>query len=126
MNTPSRIPSHEHFSADDWLELTADDAGMRRGLHDIFVEEAPKLLARIDDALAHGQSAVAADAAHALRSLVATVGGRRAFALAGDFERRARAGDLSSGRDTVDALGASLHHLGAALRAFIEREDSPC
>jgi len=126
VNTPNSEPADEHFSAEDLLAVTVDDPGMRRGLRDILLDESPRLLARIGSALDAGDGAAAADAAHALKSLVATVGGRRAFALANVIETTARSGGAPPARTAFDALASSLIHLATALTAFVECEERAC
>lgn len=126
MTTNAHDAAADDFCANDLLAVTADDAGMREGLRDILVEEAPRMLTRMDAGLAAASAVLVADAAHAVKSLVATVGGRRAFALADALERRARQGDTSDARQGADALAASIGKLTADLTAFIERERRTC
>ena len=117
-------PSDAHFSVEDFLAVTAADEEMRRELRAIFLDESPRLLARVQASLSAGHADDVADTAHALKSLVAAVGGRRAFGLADLLERDARSGRLDG--DAVDALADALLRLGTLLTAFIEGEAAPC
>lgn len=117
-------PSDPDFSVEDFLAITAADAEMRRELRLIFLDEAPRLLARIAAAVSTHDAHDVAYAAHALKSLVASVGGRRAFSLADALEVNAREGRLD--REMADALASTLLHLGARLTAFIDGEARPC
>jgi|GEM_PF-3632216 len=117
---------HDAFDSGDFLALTTNDVEMRHGLLAIFLDEAPQLAERLSRALAADDSREVALAAHALRSLLASVGGRASFRCAGEIERAAKAGDLMAAAALHGELGESTELLRIALIAFVRGEQPSC
>lgn len=117
---------HDAFNSGDFLALTTNDVEMRHGLLEIFLSEAPQLAERLSRALAADDPREVALAAHALRSLLASVGGRAAFHCAGEIERAAKGGDLVAAAALHGELGESTELLRTALIAFVRGEQPPC
>lgn len=115
------LAADDVFNSNDLVTLTGDDDEMRRGLRDILSDELPSLLARLDHGFSSGDCVEVKDAAHALRSLVSTVGGRAAFRMAGEIERLAREGNLEAGAAWRTPLVDASTQLRTALSAFVER-----
>ena len=117
---------HDAFDSGDFLALTANDVEMRHGLIEIFLSEAPELAGRLSRALAADDPREVALAAHALRSLLSSVGGRAAFRCAGEIERAAKGGDLVTAAALHGELGESTELLRTALIAFVRGEQPSC
>lgn len=117
---------HDAFDSGDFLALTTNDVEMRHGLLEIFLSEAPQLAERLSRALAANDPREVALAAHALRSLLSSVGGRAAFRCAGEIEQAAKGGDLVAAAALHGELGESTELLRTALIAFVRGEQPSC
>jgi two-component system, sensor histidine kinase and response regulator len=80
-----------------------------------FLEEAPRLLARIGDALATNDAAALARAAHTLKSAVGNFPAPAAVEAAQRLEERGRRGDLAGAEADRAALERAVAPLSAAL-----------
>jgi CheY-like chemotaxis protein len=89
-------------------------------LLDLFAAECPKVMGEISAALAARDARRAQVAAHALKGMVATLGGQAAFEAAFAVEQLAQAGDLTGAEGAAAALVHALGRLQEALLEFRE------
>jgi HPt (histidine-containing phosphotransfer) domain-containing protein len=67
-------------------------AALLQRILEIFINRSPVAIGQLDELSASGDARALADAAHALKSMCASIGARRALAACHDLEHVARAG----------------------------------
>ncbi|WP_437481954.1 response regulator [Sorangium sp. So ce1014] len=122
--TPSSIASRPMFDRTRALERTGGDADLLRELAEVFLEECPRWMADIDEAVTAGDARRLQRAAHSLKGGVDSFGARGAFEAAFALEKMARANELGSLAEAQFALRAQVDRLIPELAAFV-REASP-
>jgi two-component system sensor histidine kinase/response regulator len=103
----------EHLDGD--AELLAEVAG-------IFLEDYPRFVADIQDAVARRDAPALARHAHGLKGSVANFGATAAFQAALRLEDLARQGDLSEAESVLNDLTQALEQLKGSL---VEIRDAP-
>jgi signal transduction histidine kinase/CheY-like chemotaxis protein len=101
------------------LASVEGDVDLLRDLAALFLEDAPRLLDIIRDAVSAADPARLARAAHTLKGSVANFGHRPAVDSALRLETMGRSGDLSDADSTVEALTASIEVLTSELSTFV-------
>ena len=86
-----------------------------------FLQEVPRLLARLAQALAAQDADALARAAHTLKSAVGNFPAPAAVEAAHRLETRARGGDLREARADIAALEGALLSVSAVLAALVRR-----
>ena len=81
----------------------------------LFVEDCPRALAEIRDAVARGDAAKLENAAHALKGSVANFGAHSAVEAAFRLEQMGRAGQLGEALETLRTLEHALSAVCAEL-----------
>jgi len=110
--------------ADDAFDLTGalarveGDRVLLGELADIFVHEAPRMLAELRRALEAGDAPALARAAHRLRGSISSFGGRAAMQAAQTVETQGRAGDLAGARGSVHQVEHEVTRLTGQLDVF--------
>ncbi|WP_437936619.1 response regulator [Sorangium sp. So ce341] len=122
--TPSSIASRPMFDRTRALERTGGDADLLRELAEVFLEECPRWMADIDEAVTAGDARKLQRAAHSLKGGVDSFGARGAFEAAFALEKMARSNELGSLAEAQFALRAQIDRLIPELAAFV-REGSP-
>jgi CheY-like chemotaxis protein len=111
----------------DWVQIEQDLHGDRQ-LVDIAVtsalEEIPRLLAAIVEAITRGDADALRLAAHTLKGSVRYFGATPAFDLAVQLEQIGKDGDLSQSLEKLAVLKAHTSHLVAALEEYQARHAS--
>jgi CheY-like chemotaxis protein len=105
-------------------ELLARLGGNRKRLAqlvDVFLEECPKLMARIRDAIDRGDAAGLQRAAHTLRGAVGALSEQGAFQAAGQLETIGTGGDLTDADAAFAILQRELARLTPTLVSFSDR-----
>lgn len=119
-------PTHtDIFSTADLEGLTGDDLQMKQDLFAIYCSESPRLAADLDRALLAGDAKAVAYAAHAMRSLTSTVGGRALFDLCGVIEHSAHEGDLAHASALNATVAESIEALRQAFARYLAEEAPP-
>ena len=90
------------------------------GVVDVFFEDVPAMLRRLDAAVAAGSAMEVAAAAHAIKGAVGLFSQGDAYENARGLEHRARDGDLSGVNGARDELTTNVTQLMADLRALRE------
>jgi two-component system, sensor histidine kinase and response regulator len=107
----------------DWfeaLEATEGDRDLLLITVEAFLEESPRLLATIRDAITEDAMAKLETAAHALRGTLRFFGAVTASDTAAKLEEMARAGNLDNVQDTFTTLEAEMNKVISALRDHVD------
>jgi HPt (histidine-containing phosphotransfer) domain-containing protein len=99
------------------IEALGGDRELFVLLAKIFIDEGPKLLARLCDAVARGDGPAVQAAGHALKGTVRYFGQTDVYDLAYSLETQGRSGNLDRAQAALDGLAASVPRLSAALAA---------
>jgi two-component system sensor histidine kinase/response regulator len=97
------------------LSRVGGDMELLREIAVLFVEDCPRALAEIRDAVERGNSAKLENAAHALKGSVANFGARAAVEAALRLEQMGRAGRLGEAAEMLRALERALSAVCAEL-----------
>jgi CheY-like chemotaxis protein len=92
------------------------DAGLVREAAEIFLQDAPSMLARLRDAVGKGEAPRVAAAAHALKGSAGLFAQGLAYQSARRLEERARSGDLTDASAAYATIEADLAQLMDELR----------
>jgi len=98
------------------LRSILDDAGVRE-IVDLYLAEAPRSIASLEEALGAGDTAGVRSAAHRLKGAASGVGALEVTAIARAFEQATDAGQQAS--IDVAGLHAAAARAAAALRALL-------
>lgn len=118
----ARMPASEAGQAAeiiDQVALLAGVDGNRRLLRKmvrLFLADGPQHLAKIKEAVRHGDAVALGRAAHALKGSVGNFAAKNAFAAAERLETMGRTGDLAAAGDASVTLESELALLTEALR----------
>jgi CheY-like chemotaxis protein len=112
--TPTRQTTPFGFSP-DLIANAADDDTLLREIVDLFIEDCPRSLDRLRQALAAADSSAAGKAAHALKGSVANFDAEEAVRLAQDIEALAAAGDIPAAVELFVGLERQLGRLLSGL-----------
>ena len=103
------------------VEATDGSPEVLRGLVDVALEETPKLLAAVREAVAHADPAGLRHAAHTLKGSIRYFGADRAFDAAVRLERMGLDGLLEGAQEALADLEPEIARLLAALGEFRQR-----
>jgi two-component system, sensor histidine kinase and response regulator len=106
----------EIFKIDDLVERLGGDRRLARELITIFRADAPGTMRRIQQAHTSQNLQALADAAHALKGALATIGAGAARQAAAELESAARAGNAASTDEPLASLAASMSRLDRSLK----------
>jgi len=113
---PAGIDTPVDFSAA--LRWVDDDRELLTELIEIFLEDCPKRLQELDQAVKEGNANGVRQAAHSLKGMVAGFNARSAQGLANDMEDLGKTDDVSKTSDLLSALllefARVMHHLKVA------------
>ncbi len=107
---------------------TAEDEVLLREIVGIFLEESPRLLERIEQALAERDGAGLERAAHSLKGQIRCLAAPEALSAAEKLEERARRRDFPGVAEALSELDGAMARLDPQLRKFCEvpSEDPAC
>ena len=100
-----------HIDPEKLLLVLDGDIGAFRKLSSMYLTITPAMLAKLEAAIAHGETRAIALAAHALHGATVLIGADQLSAVLTDFERQAGAADWRPGASDL----AHLHRLYAAV-----------
>jgi signal transduction histidine kinase/DNA-binding response OmpR family regulator len=103
------------FPAEQPPRETIDESALDKELVEAFLEDTPRRLAEIRDALARRDGAALARAALRLKDVLRALHTEAAVAAAGDLESQARTGNWEAVDDACGRLESEVVHLEAAL-----------
>lgn len=104
------------------LERLDDDRDLLKELAQLFLEQVPRQLSRIQQAVQAGDAKTLRDCAHALKGSAGTLAGMEVSRTAAELEKMGREGDLTDSRAACVALEAQLERLTAALQTLVESD----
>ncbi len=105
----------DHDAIDELLRMVGDDREFLGDLIDTYLEDAPKQLAAMRDAVARQDAAALVRPAHTLKSNSRNLGATELAELCLDLEAQARRGDLHGAAERVAAAHAALAQAEAEL-----------
>ena len=85
----------------------------------LFLTDAPKLLAQLQQGLAHQDIEVVQRAAHTLKSNSATFGASELSALCAELESQAKAGSISGAEEKVQCIGQAFNQAEMVLKHYV-------
>jgi two-component system, sensor histidine kinase and response regulator len=97
------------------LSRVGGDEELLQEIAVLFIEECPRALAEIQEAVAHGDAAKLENAAHALKGSVANFGARDAVEAAFRLEQMGRASEMSEAEGMLHKLESALSVVCAQL-----------
>ena len=111
------------------LACVDSDEGLLADLAKLFLEESPKMLAAVQEAVSGHDAGRLQRAAHSLKGAVSTLAAQKAFDAALRLESLGRAGDLVEAEKAyaaleseIERLRSMLEHLGAGKERASEVE----
>lgn len=113
--SPIDSPGEQILDLDAALGRVDGDRELLVEMADLFLDEYPRLLTTLRDAVAHGNAQTAAYAAHTLKGSVANFAAMPSFTAAQKLERIARQGDLTQAHAAFADLEAQLTRLKPVL-----------
>jgi two-component system sensor histidine kinase/response regulator len=114
-------PAREPIDWEEALARVEGDERLLRELAQLFLDTHADELGRMRDALAEGDGATLADAAHKFKSAVGALGARTALVAALRLEALARRGELASAVGALADLESEVERLRPALQEFHAR-----
>jgi PAS domain S-box-containing protein len=115
---PGGVPVEQILDLDAALSRVDGDRELLVEMADLFLDEYPRLLSTLRDAVAHGNAPTAAYAAHTLKGSVANFAAMPTFTAAQKIERIARQGDLAQAHAAFADLEAQLTRLKPVLTSL--------
>jgi HPt (histidine-containing phosphotransfer) domain-containing protein len=110
------LPETPAFDPQELLEVLGGDETVFRELIQLYLQEAPKLLGAVRNAVAQGNADALRQAAHALKGTLANLAAPDARAAAEALEVMTRTGDLAGAPTALANLERQLERLHAAIR----------
>ena len=117
-SSPSDVPP-ELAGRPAFLAGLGDDVELARKLVDIFIEQSPRLMEQIRDAIEAGDAVALRRGAHALKGTISNFPSGAARAVAARMEGIGFDGDLRAARDTLPHLEREVDRLKAVLPALV-------
>lgn len=111
-------PGYEFMNWDAAVEQLEGDVGLLSEIAEMFLEESPGLLSKIQEAAAQGDSAALERAAHTLKGSLGNFGAQPAFDAAQRLEHMGRDGDMSGAGAACATLETEIERLKPALIAL--------
>jgi HPt (histidine-containing phosphotransfer) domain-containing protein len=123
MSTESQDPVFDPQVIRGMLEMFGDPAPVVQVIR-LFLEEAPKQVDALAEALSGGEPEEARRAAHSLKSSAASLGARDLSERSALVEELTKAGRIDDVRPLVEPLRGSLENVSAILASEAQRLDS--
>jgi len=108
------------IDVDELLTNCADDWDLVRQVVRVFRADAPRMLSRIRESLAAGDSTALHRAAHSFKGSVATFGPSACLDAARELERIGREGGVEAATAELESLERHLVRLESDLTEFVE------
>ncbi|MBC8038254.1 MAG: response regulator [Rhizobiales bacterium] len=99
------------FSVIDELRAIGGNDSLFRRVLDLFASRVPQAVDKVESLRDSSDLAGMADAAHALKSMCANIGARRATAACHDLEHAARTGESFDAGDKIGIISAEMLHV---------------
>ena len=108
----------EGFDPESLWNRVDGDLDLLRELVDVFAEEAPKMLAHVQEALDHQSPSDLEKASHKLKGSVLQFSARAAAATALELEEKGRSGSLAGAEPLLNKLSQEIDLLQAVLKSM--------
>lgn len=109
----------EHFDSESLWRRVDHDRELLRELAEVFAEEAPQLLARIEEGIRRGSAAEAEQAVHKLKGSLLQFSAGTAAAAAQELERTAQSGSVARAEPLLTKLRHEIDLLKEALNTMV-------
>jgi HPt (histidine-containing phosphotransfer) domain-containing protein len=109
----------DRFDPESLWDRVDGDMDLLRELNEVFAEEGPKMLARIEDAIRHGSAADLEKSAHKLKGSVLQFSAQAAAAIAAELENMGRCGSVTGAEPLLHTLRQEITLLQAALSSMV-------
>jgi two-component system sensor histidine kinase/response regulator len=119
------VGSRAAFDRAEALQRVCGNFALLRELAGLFLEDSPKWVGEIRQALRAGDAAGLRRAAHTLRGSASSFGARPSEEAAGRLEALARDGNLPAAREGFRVLEGALAGLRTALADLVEAQAPP-
>lgn len=118
------MSSHEAevFNLAEALERVEGDLDLLKEMVDLFLEECPRMLTKIEDAMAANNAQALQNASHTLKGAVSNFAASAATAASFALEKMGREQNLTDSAATLSMLKRELELLSFALEALKEKE----
>ena len=110
------------FDLDSALEFAGGDWELLRRIAHMFLNQCPKLLGEIHDAVVRGDAPALEHAAHTLKASVGSFGAQKAHQAAHRLEEMGRVGDLAGSKNAYPELEEAVVRLQEAVAALRDPE----
>jgi two-component system, sensor histidine kinase and response regulator len=109
----------ERFDPETLWNRVDGDLDLLRELVELFTEEAPRMLARIEEAIKHGSASDLEKASHKIKGSVLQFSAHAATAIALELEENARLGSIAGAEELLKKLRHEIDRLQQTLRAMV-------
>jgi HPt (histidine-containing phosphotransfer) domain-containing protein len=109
----------ERFDPETLWNRVDGDLDLLRELVELFTEEAPRMLARIEEAIKHGSASDLEKASHKIKGSVLQFSAHAATAIALELEENARLGSIAGAEELLKKLRLEIDRLQQTLRAMV-------
>ena len=117
-----RVHSKKVMDVSLVLARLEGDMQLLKDMVGLFLEDYPRLLSEVQEAIAHGDSQALARAAHAVKGSVANFAARDAFDAALALETIGRDGDMARAEHTYAVMERKVKRLSSALASLLVEE----
>ena len=111
--------NREYFDPEELWRRVDHDRDLLREVAAVFAEEAPKLLARIDEGIRAGLASDVKKATHKLKGSLLQFSARSAVATAQELEGKAESGPVAGAAPLLNRLRQEIDLLVEALNAMV-------
>jgi HPt (histidine-containing phosphotransfer) domain-containing protein len=116
--------NNESFDPESLWNRVDGDMELLRELVELFAQEAPRMLAQIEDAIEHRSAVDLEKASHKLKGSVLQFSARAASAVALELEENARQGSTAGSQVLLGKLRQEIDVLQVTLRAMVRDDGS--
>ena len=109
----------EQFDPESLWERIDGDVELLRELIEVFSEEGPRMMARIEDAIVQGSPTALEKAGHKMKGSVLQFSATAAAAVAAQLEEKGRNGSMAGAEPLVAQLKQEVEHLQRILNSMI-------
>jgi two-component system sensor histidine kinase/response regulator len=110
---------NDRFDPESLWDRVDGDMELLRELNEVFAEESPKMLERIEDAIRRGSASDLEKSAHKLKGSVLQFSAQAAAATALELEEMGRRGSVTGGEPLLQTLRQEIILLQAALNSMV-------
>jgi signal transduction histidine kinase/CheY-like chemotaxis protein len=117
----AKTPEHADFNEPGLLSRVLENRKLAARVVEAGLSDLPRQLSALAEALAADDLSRVETVAHSLKGAAANTGGEQVSQIAGEMERRSRAGNLATARELMPELEARARAMRAAMEQFCEK-----